>query len=213
MKTDELITVLAAAGAARDPRPAARRYPLALAAGAVAALAMMWAGWGIRPDLVTAMHLPMFWVKLAIPAALAAAALLAARRLGRPGARLRGVPRALAAPVAIIWALAAGQLLASDVSAWDELVFGDSWAACIVSVAVLAIPALVALMWASKALAPTRLAAAGAAAGLAAGGVGAVVYALHCPEMTAPFIGSWYLLGMALPAALGAWIGPRALRW
>jgi len=23
----------------------------------------------------------------------------------------------------------------------------------------------------------------------------------------------WYMLGMALPVALGAWLGPRVLRW
>jgi hypothetical protein len=40
-----------------------------------------------------------------------------------------------------------------------------------------------------------------------------VVYALHCPEMAAPFIGIWYLLGMLIPAAVGAAIGARALRW
>jgi hypothetical protein len=31
--------------------------------------------------------------------------------------------------------------------------------------------------------------------------------------MAAPFIGTWYLLGMLIPAAAGAMIGPRLLRW
>jgi hypothetical protein len=39
------------------------------------------------------------------------------------------------------------------------------------------------------------------------------VYALHCNEMQAPFLAVWYLLGMLLPAAMGAAIGPRWLRW
>jgi hypothetical protein len=31
--------------------------------------------------------------------------------------------------------------------------------------------------------------------------------------MAAPFIGFWYLLGMLIPAAAGALLGPRLLRW
>ena len=62
-------------------------------------------------------------------------------------------------------------------------------------------------------LAPTRLRLAGAAAGLLSGAVGALVYSLHCPELAAPFLGFWYLLGMLIPTAAGALLGPRLLRW
>ena len=64
-----------------------------------------------------------------------------------------------------------------------------------------------------KELAPTRLRLAGATAGLAAGSAAALVYCLHCPELAAPFVGFWYVLGMLIPAAAGALIGPRLLRW
>jgi hypothetical protein len=64
-----------------------------------------------------------------------------------------------------------------------------------------------------RGLAPTRLRLAGAGVGLLAGAAGAFVYAFHCPELAAPFLGMWYLLGMAIPTALGALLGPRALRW
>ena len=43
--------------------------------------------------------------------------------------------------------------------------------------------------------------------------MGALVYTLHCPEMEAPFLAVWYLLGMLIPAAAGALLGPRLLRW
>jgi hypothetical protein len=46
-----------------------------------------------------------------------------------------------------------------------------------------------------------------------AGGAGAAVYALHCPELQAPFLAVWYVLGMAIPVAAGALLGPRLLRW
>lgn len=60
---------------------------------------------------------------------------------------------------------------------------------------------------------PTRLALAGAAAGLLAGTVGIAVYALYCPEMDAPFLAIWYVLGMSVPVAAGALAGPLLLRW
>jgi hypothetical protein len=52
-----------------------------------------------------------------------------------------------------------------------------------------------------------------AAVGLMSGGWGAVVYSLHCPEMGAPFIGTWYLLGILIPTVLGALLGETLLRW
>ena len=52
-----------------------------------------------------------------------------------------------------------------------------------------------------------------AGAGLLAGALGALVYALHCPEMATPFLAVWYVVGMAIPTVLGAILGPRLLRW
>jgi hypothetical protein len=49
--------------------------------------------------------------------------------------------------------------------------------------------------------------------GLAAGGVGASAYALHCPESTAAFMAIWYTLGMAATGLLGFLVSPRLLRW
>jgi hypothetical protein len=82
-----------------------------------------------------------------------------------------------------------------------------------VYVALLSIPTFIAMLWVMKTLAPTQLARAGAAAGLVAGAVGAMAYALYCPESGASFLGVWYVIGMLIPATLGAAIGPRVLRW
>jgi hypothetical protein len=54
---------------------------------------------------------------------------------------------------------------------------------------------------------------AGAAAGFAAGAIGAFLYSVHCAELAAPFIGIWYLLGILIPTTIGALCGPRFLRW
>ena len=78
---------------------------------------------------------------------------------------------------------------------------------------MLSLPVLVMLVMALRGLAPTRLRAAGLAAGLAAGAIAASIYALHCDESTLPFLTVWYVIGIALPAGLGAAVGPRLLRW
>jgi hypothetical protein len=155
----------------------------------------------------------MFWVKLAFVTCLAAASLVAALRLSRPGVRLAWVPGALAAPVLAIWLLAVITLARADAAQRAVLFFGDTWDVCPFLIAMLSVPAFVTAMWAMKGLAPTRLRLAGAAAGLLAGAVGALVYCLHCPEMGAPFIGFWYLLGILIPTSVGALLGPQLLRW
>lgn len=213
MRTDDLVAMLATGAGAVAPNAAARRYAAALGWGALGAALLMATLLGLRPDLAAAVPLPMFWVKLAFVACLAAASLLAALRLARPGLRLAWVPGALAAPVLAIWLLAAVVLTRADAAQRAGLFFGDTWNSCPFLVAMLSAPVFVAVVWAMKGLAPTRLRLSGAAAGLLSGAVGALVYCLHCPELAAPFIGFWYLLGMLIPAAVGALLGPRLLRW
>jgi hypothetical protein len=205
--------MLARGADAVEPDALRRRYAIALGWGAFAATLLMAILLGVRPDLAEAARVPMFWVKVAFPAALLAGALLAVLRLSRPGVRLGRVPAAIAAPILAIWLLAAAALLAAASGERAELLLGDTWISCPFSVALLSAPVFVALLWAMKGFAPTRLALAGAAAGLLSGALGALVYSLHCPEMAAPFIGTWYLLGMLIPTALGAMVGPRTLRW
>jgi hypothetical protein len=213
VRTDDLVAMLAAGAVPVEPGTAARRYATALAWGASGATLLMLILLGVRADLGDAVRLPMFWVKLAFPVCLAAAALYATARLSRPGVQLGRVPAALAAPVLAMWLFAAFVLLSSAAGDRDALIFGSTWSVCPLLVALLALPAFVAAMWAMRGLAPTRLTLAGAAAGLLSGTVGALIYAIHCPEMDAPFLAIWYLLGMLIPAAAGALVGPRLLRW
>jgi hypothetical protein len=213
MKTDDLISLLATGAGAVAPGAAGRRHAVALACGAAGALALMAVQFGPRPDLAQAVGLSMFWVKLAFPAALLAAALLAVLRLSRPGVRLERAPAAIAAPVVAMWLFAAAVLLEAAPGERAALVFGATWASCPFNVALLSAPVFVALLWAMKGLAPAQPALAGAAAGLLAGATGALVYTLHCPEMAAPFLAVWYFLGMLIPTALGALLGPYLLRW
>lgn len=213
MKTDDLVDLLARNGAAADADSVGRRYALALGWGAFGALLVMALTQGVRPDLDDAVRLPMFWVKLGFPAAVAGAALLAVTRLARPGVRLRGAPALVALPVLALWGLALVVLALAPAGSREGLLLGFTWSECPWNIAVIALPAFGFALWAMRGLAPTRPALAGAASGLLAGAIGALAYALHCPEMDAPFLAVWYLAGMLIPAGAGALVGPLLLRW
>jgi hypothetical protein len=205
--------MLATGAEAVDTHAAARRFAAAIGWGAFGSALLMGILLGVRHDLGAAARLPMFWGKVAFVACLAGAGLLTATRLSRPGLRLGWVPSALAAPVLAMWLLAAYVLVRADPLQRTHLFFGETWTSCPLLIALLSAPAFVALLWALRGVAPTRPVLAGAAAGFLAGAIGALVYCLHCPEMAAPFLGFWYLIGMLIPSALGALVGPRLLRW
>ncbi|MEP6964961.1 MAG: DUF1109 domain-containing protein [Polaromonas sp.] len=213
MNTDELVALLAANAAPVEKNAVARRFGLALFCGSLGAALLLAAAFGVRADLAEMPRLPMFWLKLAFPACLAAAGLVATARLSRPGMRLDAVWAALALPVLLVWLMAAQAFFSAAPAQRPALVFGTTWASCPFNIALLSIPAFIAIVWAMKGLAPTRPALAGAGAGLLAGAVGAFVYAFHCTEMTAPFLAIWYVAGMAIPALVGGLLGPRLLRW
>jgi hypothetical protein len=213
VKTEQLASLLATGAEAVDSRWPVRRYLIAVLAGTALAVLINAEWLGLRPTLARDGSVPMFWAKEAFCAALGAAGLVAVARLARPGSRLGRVRLALAAPVLAMWVLAAVALLAADAPDRAELIFGQTAGVCPFRIALLSIPLLAGIFWAMRGLAPTRPRLAGAAGGFAAGAMGALVYSLHCPELAAPFLGTWYVLGMLIPTAVGAWVGPRLLRW
>ena len=213
MKTDDLISLLAADTLPVQSRAAPRRLALALVAGLPLAAVFMLLEFGVRHDIDQAMLLPMFWVKLLFPAVLGAAAWSVLQRLARPGVRLGGSWLGIVVPVLVLWALAAISLAGAPAESRSGLVMGQTWRTCSASIALLSLPVFAAAFVALASLAPTRPAWAGACAGAMAGGAGAAMYALHCPELEAPFLAVWYVLGIAIPVLAGALIGPRLLRW
>ncbi len=214
MKTDELVAFLATGVEPVAASATTRRHALALAGGGGGALLLMLVLLGVRADVRAAMHLSMFWIKLALPVGMALGALIASTRLARPGVAVGGLPAALlTVPVLAIGLLAAHALNGTAPEARLALLLGRTWTYCPLLIVLLSLPVFVGTFWAMKGLAPTRPALAGAAAGLLAGAVAAAVYALHCPEMAAPFLATWYLLGMAIPAVVGALLGARLLCW
>lgn len=213
MKTEQLIDMLAE-GAGAAPRHAAqRRLALALLLGLPLSLAIVVFDFGLRRDLAQVAQLPMFWVKFLLPAAIAATGFLASERLARPGMAVGRLRLGFLVPVAALWLLAAAVLLDAPAERRLDLVLGTTWRGCVFSIAFIASPVFIAALLAMRSLAPTRPAQAGAAAGALAGGAAAMVYALHCPELQAPFLAVWYVAGVALVVAAGALAGRAALRW
>jgi hypothetical protein len=213
MKTDDWVALLATHVTAADTRAVGQRHAIAVACGAAGALLIAIVALGLRPDLASASRLPMFWIKLAFPLAVAVAALAATMRLARPAAPVGFVALAVGVPVLVLWSYAALVLAAAPPGARPALLMGQTWRICPLNIALVSVPLFAMLFWALKGLAPTRPALCGGAAGLLAGAIGAAAYALHCPEMQAPFLAIWYVLGMLVPAAAGAMLGRRLLRW
>ena len=85
--------------------------------------------------------------------------------------------------------------------------------ACLKSISVLAAGPLLALMLMMRSGATTQPIIAGALAGAASGGMGAFIYALHCPDDSALFVALWYSLSIGITTLVGAAIGSKLLRW
>jgi len=213
MKTDELVALLAEQAGPVDRRLPQRRFGIALLAGWAGAGALAALTFGLRPDLKVVLLQPAFAAKMGFALCMVAAATWIAARLAHPGRRIGSAWAGLAVPVLLAWAAAAAILWLAPAEARLGLLQGQSWRSCPFNIASLSPPAFVAVFWALRGLAPTRLRAAGAAGGLLAGAIATLAYCLHCPEMAVPFWSLWYLLGMAIPAVVGALLGPRLLRW
>jgi hypothetical protein len=211
MQTDRLIEMLARGAGAAPPLKAAPRLVGAVAGGALLSAVAVFVFLGLIPREMYALPAP--WVKLAYAGSLALAATWLAVRLSRPVARVSLPARSVIAVVAGMGALALGSLLAAPGGERLATLLGDSWLRCPTDVFLLSLPTLAGTLWVMRGLAPTRLREAGWAAGLLAGAVGAAAYALSCLETSPAFIGVWYTAGIALAGALGAWLGPRVLRW
>ncbi len=213
MKTDDLIDMLATGPDVAVKRVAPGRNVLLVLGALLLSGILMAVTLGVREDLAQEAMLPAFWLKVAFSLALALAGWRATRRLSAPGARTAILPLLVAAPVVLIWVIATFAMVQAAPEARAELFWGSTWRYCPLLIAIMSMPVFAATMTIMRQLAPTRLRLAGAAAGLASGAAAAVVYCLHCPEMSAAFVGFWYLLGMLVPTAIGALLGPRVLAW
>ena len=213
MNTDTLIASLSV-----DLRPVrhgtvGRRLAAGIIVGGIVAIIGLSLTAGFRPDLWLAMQGPAFWMKGGYTISLAAAAIYVTSRLARPDpGRLRGL-WFLAVPVLVLAGIGTADLTQTPRAEWLAMWLGTTWMVCPWLVLALSAPIFGGLLWSFRRLAPTRLRATGAAAGLAAGAFAATIYCLHCPEVSAIFVLTWYSLGILLAGSIGALVGPRLLRW
>ncbi len=212
MDTDALIEALARDAAPVPPRAFERRLGAGLAIGASVALFLLVAALGIRPDLSAAAGTAGFLGKAAYTSSLALLGLLLAARLARPETQRLRRAWLVAAPVGLVAFFAAAELLLAASSARSALLLDPLWT-CVPLILGLAVPLFLGTIWAMRNMAPTRLRAAGAAAGLVASGAAATLYCLYCQQVSPTYVLTRYTLAIALFSAAGALIGPRLLRW
>jgi hypothetical protein len=211
--SDDLIDQLAADLKPVRPQAVTMRIIVGLVAGIVAASMLLFAWLGLRQDLAAAVATPIFWVKFAYPFLLAGAGLYAVDRLSRPGATAPGTMLFVTVMFALTVILGTLQFVNAEPETVRGLIMGGSALVCPFYIVALSAPVFVATLLVMRTLAPTRLTLAGLAAGLLAGGIGALVYSFHCGENGLPFLAIWYTAGIAAMAAIGAISGRYLLRW
>jgi hypothetical protein len=213
MRLDDLITQLA-----RDssrPQPVSRAFLLALLVGAAVSALLFTLALGMRPDAAEAFRVPHIAMKPVLGLLAGFGCIRPALTCARPGAamRMRGseLPLALL-PVAAALLLGLELQRLAGGGRWSAFV-GESLPVLLVAMLLLSLPFLVAALAALRHGACTMPALTGGIAGMMSGGFGGALYALFCTEDSALFFVPWYLAGIALVTAIGAALGPAALRW
>ena len=213
MKTDDLVAMLSTNVEPIGRGLVVRTISIAVAAAAALALCFMLVGLGVRADLTATRATVFLLLKVAFALAVVGVAMRYLTRLARPGAE-RGIsPLAIAMPFAAIALLGAINLGMAPSSHWNRMILGDEWLECVLSIPVIAVVPFAVTIFAVRRAAPTNLVRTGAVAGLVAGGISAMAYALHCTADSLPFVAVWYGGTVVLCTLAGAALGPRLLRW
>ncbi len=212
MKTDALIELLVA-----DLEPSRLRFRarlrLELACGAALASLLLLVALHLRPDLDAQIASPRLWFKFATTLALSIASLGLVVRLATPGANVRPWFGALFIALLIMGFGVVAEAITTPPASWAARLVGRNAAYCMTLIPVLSAAPLACLLHALRRGAPTDPGLAGAAAGLLAGGVGAMLYALHCTDDSPFFVVAWYSLAIAVVAFAGYAAGRRWLGW
>ena len=211
MKTNELIALLAS-----DPlpsRPPAWHLPLAATVALGLSLAMVVGGWGLHADLRGLVASASYQLKTVWLLGLALSSGTLVWRLARPAERDGYGMHGIGVFLLIMACTGAYNLWQAEPANRLALLMGQSWWSCPLSIALIALPWLAVWLLYLRHMAPTRLAWSGASAGFLSGALATGLYSLHCAETSYTFFSVWYVAGMGLSTAMGAFLGPRYLRW
>jgi hypothetical protein len=168
MKTRDLVSLLATDVAPVGPHTMGKRLGWVLLVGLLRATCPLVGLYGVRSDMPQMLTTPLFWLKVAFPITIVAAALLAATGLSRPGASTKVAWMALAVPLLATWFATALIIFAAPPALRLGLILGTTWRVWAFNIVLLSVPTFAAVFWAMRGLAPTRLPLAGAGAGLLA---------------------------------------------
>lgn len=211
MRTEDLIRALADDSVSR-PEPVMRRFVTLALVGVLAATCMFTLILTPRPDLSAVVATPRVTFKFLIILTLVGAAGPLAFRVMRPEAR-SSLWSVLVPVLALLAVGVAAELMSSPPAAWRPLLIGSNALACLALVPLLSLLPLGAILAALRYGAPSHPRLAGAIAGLLAGGIGAALYALHCPDDSPLFVAAWYGLSIMVVTTLGAALGASWLLW
>jgi hypothetical protein len=213
MPNEPLIDALAADLAPVRPRRTGRELLALAGIGAVELTLVLLLG-GARPDIGVAMLLPSFWWKLLGLAALSAIGVVTAVRSFEPASSPRRGLLLLALAVGFVlavgWAIDGGDAVAMPLA---ERLMWRHGVDCVFRMAVLSVPAIVALGLLMQRGAPTDRRASALAVGAASAAWGAFVFAFNCPSDDPLYIAFWYCLGCAVVTLIGRLALPAVTRW
>jgi hypothetical protein len=213
MMTDELIGRLATDLSPVSRWAVPRRLLSGLGVGAASSAVLVTAGLGVRPDLAEAARTPEFWAKLIYTLAMCVVGVWVASRAVRPAGETLWRTTAILIPLFAVSLAASFQSAFDDSGDGTRLLFGSTAIVCPWLVVLCSLGPLAGLIWAARGCAPTDIPRAGAALGLAAGGMGGALYSFHCTEPGMSFLGVWYTLGLGIVVLIGCAVGPRFFRW
>jgi hypothetical protein len=214
MRTDDLINALAEDHAA-NPRaePLSRTFLASMALGLGVAVIAFALALGVRPDIASVLGTWRFDFKFVMTLTLAATSAWLVWRLARPAVDARPAKLAMAtAPLLLLGAVFC-ELWIIPKAEWLPRAIGTNSVACVVSIALLSLAPLTAAIYALRRAAPLRPGFTGAAAGLLASALAAVLYATHCPDDSPLFGAILYMAAMGLVTFAGMLAGQRLLRW
>jgi hypothetical protein len=212
LETDRLIASLAADAQNRGA-PLGAVWWGAAGLAVLAAAAVFYATIGPRPDIASAAETVRFLFKFVVTTALTASALGMARALSRPEATGRLWLPALAVAPALLAAAVLVELAVLPSTAWSMSAAGKNGLVCLTYVPLIGIGPLAIFLLTLRHGAPTHPGLAGAATGLAAGGIATTFYAAHCTDDSPLFVAVWYTLAIVLLASIGALAARFVARW
>jgi hypothetical protein len=189
------------------------RRPLLIAAAITVAMAVLIvSAQGVRPDIVAGRPDEMFLIRAGILLILGGATAHAVTSMASPsvGKNNNGWQIALAA--AVVFPLSA-LIVASTGDIGPAMSAMQSGMRCMIYSVIGGLATAVPMVLALRRGAPTSPARAGWLIGIAAGGLGAFAYSLHCPFNNVVYIGLWYTLAVGGCAVIGRLVVPKLIRW